>query len=331
MNQLDDVRQVLEAFEQGLGKYGSHLERFHRTFTFSDDTEEAIVLFNHLLSNEGKVDVDKLALEFAKRYVERDGDGETYGYGLMTRKVLRDIYEGTPWWEANKTYRKSEGTSSHVDDLVNALVDKKKWDEVADMVQKKIHQEKAAPKEEKVGSCGNGAVMRIAPLGALLSDKDPKEVAEQAVLSCLPTHEHPEAFAGAVAIAELARVLATDDCKDKGIFQHLINVTPESQVRNGIQKCVEIPVYQKKVDQAVAYLGNGMHVTCQDTVPLCCWLVVRGIHQRQTFEQVISDTTACQGDVDTTCAIVGGLYGIKNDPPEKWVNYCKPMEGVIEC
>ena len=330
MNQLYDVREVLAAFEQGLGKYGSHLERFHRTFTFSDDTEEAIVLFNHLLSNEGKVDVDKLAMEFATRYVERDGDGETYGYGLMTRKVLRDIYEGTPWWEANKTYRKSEGTSSDVDDLVTALVDRKKWDEVAAEVQKKIKQEKATPKEEKVGSCGNGAVMRIAPLGALLSDKDPKEVAEQAVISCLPTHEHPEAFAGAIAIAEMARLLVVGDYGKQDLLYKVLTVVPESDVKKGLWKAMDIPIWQpQKMNEVIAVLGNGMHVTCQDTVPLCCWLTARGIYHESSYEEVITETTACQGDVDTTCAIVGGMYGIISDPPEKWVNYCKPMEGVI--
>jgi hypothetical protein len=40
--------------------------------------------------------------------------------------------------------------------------------------------------------------------------------------------------------------------------------------------------------------------------------------------------TICQGgDVDTNCAIVGGIIGIASPPPEKWVKYCVEMEGVV--
>src|SRR5579871_2538676 len=50
------------------------------------------------------------------------------------------------------------------------------------------------------GSFGNGSAMRVAPLGAYFAD-DPERIAEQARLSSIPTHCHPEAVAGAVAIA----------------------------------------------------------------------------------------------------------------------------------
>ncbi|NED87385.1 ADP-ribosylglycohydrolase family protein, partial [Streptomyces sp. SID11233] len=44
------------------------------------------------------------------------------------------------------------------------------------------------------GSWGNGAAMRVAPLGAWYAD-DPREAARQAVLSARPTHQHPEGIA----------------------------------------------------------------------------------------------------------------------------------------
>jgi hypothetical protein len=47
------------------------------------------------------------------------------------------------------------------------------------------------------------------------------------------------------------------------------------------------------------------------------------------YESAIIDTCKCFGDVDTNCAIVGGLVGIINPPPIKWVSYCQPMEGVL--
>lgn len=53
------------------------------------------------------------------------------------------------------------------------------------------------------GSFGNGAAMRVAPLGAWFGTDLPGAV-EQARLSALTTHAHPEAVAGAVAVAVAA-------------------------------------------------------------------------------------------------------------------------------
>lgn len=53
------------------------------------------------------------------------------------------------------------------------------------------------------GSLGNGAAMRIAPLGGYLAD-DVGEAAAQAALSAEVTHAHPEGIAGAIAVAVAA-------------------------------------------------------------------------------------------------------------------------------
>src|SRR5277367_1280549 len=50
------------------------------------------------------------------------------------------------------------------------------------------------------GSFGNSSAMRVAPLGAYFAD-DLDRVAEQAELSSVVTHTHPEAVAGAIAVA----------------------------------------------------------------------------------------------------------------------------------
>jgi len=53
------------------------------------------------------------------------------------------------------------------------------------------------------GSRGNGAAMRVAPLGAFHAN-DPAEAAHQAALSASVTHTHPEAAAVAVAAVHAA-------------------------------------------------------------------------------------------------------------------------------
>ena len=51
------------------------------------------------------------------------------------------------------------------------------------------------------GSFGNGAAMRVAPLGAYFAD-NLAQAAEQARRSAVVTHAHLEAVAGAIAVAE---------------------------------------------------------------------------------------------------------------------------------
>lgn len=129
LGQMYHVGDILKALETGMVKFGGQLDKFQNQFQYSDDTEECIVLFNHLMEAKGTgadnyplIDQDKLAMEFATRYMKNDPDGEIFGYGLNTRKVLRDIYDGVPWTEANKFLKpKAEGMPSHIDSLVDSL------------------------------------------------------------------------------------------------------------------------------------------------------------------------------------------------------------------
>ncbi|MGW4247441.1 ADP-ribosylglycohydrolase family protein, partial [Nocardia sp. NPDC004722] len=54
-----------------------------------------------------------------------------------------------------------------------------------------------------VGSWGNGAAMRVAPLGAYFAGR-PDRAAAQAASSAEVTHRHPEAIVGAMAVAVAA-------------------------------------------------------------------------------------------------------------------------------
>jgi len=72
-----------------------------------------------------------------------------------------------------------------------------------------------------VGSFGNGAAMRVAPLGAWFSDQQLSAVAVEAQRSAEVTHAHPEGVAGAVAIAvATAAVYQRVDHFDS-VLQHL--------------------------------------------------------------------------------------------------------------
>lgn len=359
LGQLYFAHDILKALSEGVAKFGGQLSQFHKQFQYSDDTEEAIVLYNHIkgktaFSNTPLIEQDKLAMEFATRYMTRDPDGEIYGYGLNTRKVLRDIYEGTPWDTANKFVKtKKEGMPSHIDSLVNSLSTGKNMKAAMHEVNLVLErQKKGETGGELQGSCGNGSAMRVAPLGAYLAsqwvDKSgdfdkhglmpfEKHIIAEAALQSEPTHCHPEGIAGAIAITSLTYDITTavalgEEFNRNTVYDNLIRRVPEGIVRQGILKAQIMP-YETPIGKAIEILGNGTHVTCQDTVPLCCWLTIKHLDltgkDPETYEKAIIETSMAFGDVDTNCAIVGGMVGVVCPPPAKWTQFCEPMEGVV--
>ncbi|MEK7467482.1 MAG: ADP-ribosylglycohydrolase family protein [Planctomycetota bacterium] len=84
-----------------------------------------------------------------------------------------------------------------------------------------------------------------------------------------------------------------------------IDLTPGSQVRVGIERARNLGP-DISVPTAVNALGNGMSITAPDTVPFALWNASRRIDD---FEDALWETATGMGDVDTTCAIVGGIVG----------------------
>jgi ADP-ribosylglycohydrolase len=157
------------------------------------------------------------------------------------------------------------------------------------------------------GSYGNGAAMRVSPVGAYFAD-DLDAAAEHARRSALVTHTHPEATAGAVAVAVAAalawRLRETTPRPSRAKFlSQIMPLVPPGKVREGIARALDLPP-GTPVENAVAVLGNGSRVMARDTVPFTLWCA--GEHLGR-YENAIWLAASGQGDVDTTCAIVGGI------------------------
>ena len=174
------------------------------------------------------------------------------------------------------------------------------------------------------GSFGNGSAMRVAPVGAYFAD-DPGRIAEQASLSSVPTHTHPEAIAGAVAVA-VATGLAwqmkqsASHPNSQLFLQQIHEALPDSHVRQGIRKAIDLSP-EADVETAVERLGNGSAVTAPDTVPFALWCAARHL---TSYEEALWATVSGLGDRDTTCAIVGGIVtmyaGVESIPAE-WLQH----------
>jgi ADP-ribosylglycohydrolase len=155
------------------------------------------------------------------------------------------------------------------------------------------------------GSYGNGAAMRVAPIGAWFAGNLAR-VVEEALKSAEPTHAHPEGAAGAVAVA-VAAAVAFDGGDGSAILDAAIAKTPPGAVRLGLVAAKELGP-AAPLEEAVARMGNGSQISAQDTVPLALWCAARHLDD---YEQALRTIVSAQGDTDTNAAIVGGIVACK--------------------
>ncbi len=178
------------------------------------------------------------------------------------------------------------------------------------------------------GSFGNGAAMRVAPLGAFFADDFP-ELIEQARLSAEVTHAHPEAIAGAIAVAVAAGVAV---CARKQavkpmvgeFFAEILSCTPSSEVKSKLARAQTMPG-STDIAHVAAMLGNGTGVSAQDTVPFAVWCAAQWLDD---FETAMWKTVSALGDRDTTCAIVGGIVASftgREGIPSNWLADREPL------
>ncbi|QKW18426.1 ADP-ribosylglycohydrolase family protein [Kitasatospora sp. NA04385] len=178
------------------------------------------------------------------------------------------------------------------------------------------------------GSLGNGAAMRVAPLGAWFAE-DLDEAVEQAVYSAEVTHTHPEGVAGAVAVAVAAALAARSRMPGGGpygesLLYEVADRTPEGAVRAGIRVAAELPP-ETEPGRAAALLGNGKRISAADTVPFALWAAA---YHLDDLVGGLWTTAEGLGDVDTTCAIAGGVIAAGTGlggVPAAWRERCEAL------
>ncbi|MFJ5645172.1 ADP-ribosylglycohydrolase family protein [Streptomyces sp. NPDC093223] len=167
------------------------------------------------------------------------------------------------------------------------------------------------------GSWGNGAAMRIAPLGAWYAD-DPEQATHQAEISAYPTHQHREAVVGAMAVAAAAALAAAPDGPPgpEELLDGVVALVPRSAVGQGLRRARDMLDYDD-AGTVAAVLGCGRRTSAHDTVPFALWSAARALGD---YETAFWTTARVGGDVDTTCAIVGGVLaaGAAGAPPAAW-------------
>ena len=178
-----------------------------------------------------------------------------------------------------------------------------------------------SPKLFGSGSYGNGGAMRAAPIGGFFYD-DLKRAAKEAELSAEVTHAHIEGKSGAVAVA-VAAAIATHRPYPTGadFIKEIIPFMPDGITKSRVELAMKVP--PDEFWDAVKQLGTGNEVSSQDTVPFCLWIAAYHLGR---YEDALWNTIKGMGDVDTTCAIVGGIVALSvPEVPASWLLRREPL------
>ena len=163
------------------------------------------------------------------------------------------------------------------------------------MQERRDHREIAAT-HSPGGSLGNGAAMRVAPVGLFFHD-DLDQVWEQARLSALPTHTHPLGIEGAQLLAVAVALGLRDDPFDRAaFFGELLRRCTSDEHRARLDRAAST--------EDVAGLGNG--IKAPESVPTAIALFASA---PDSYPDVIGRAILLGGDTDTIAAMAGALAG----------------------
>lgn len=178
-----------------------------------------------------------------------------------------------------------------------------------------------------MGSWGNGAAMRVAPLGAWFAG-DPSLAATEAAQSAEVTHGHPEAVAGAIAVAVAASLSATD-LPATELLPAVLAHTPPSEVASRLRRVSRLPATADPRHVA-GMVGCGSEISAVDTVPYALWCAASYLDD---LTEALWTTATPGGDLDTTCAIVGGVVAARTgltEVPTAWLTACEPLPTWVD-
>lgn len=171
---------------------------------------------------------------------------------------------------------------------------------------------------EPYNSFGNGAAMRVSPVAMWFESID--EVREQAKLTAICSHNHPEGLRGAATVAGAIN-MAIRHCKGKSKNNFMAMLIALEVARFYKYNIIDI----KKED-----VQNKFDETCQGTVPVALWI----ISESRSFEDAIRKAVSLGADADTLGAIVGSIaehiWSIPEDIKEKALSYLPDeMKAVV--
>lgn len=169
------------------------------------------------------------------------------------------------------------------------------------------------------GSYGNGAAMRIAPLGLLYAPDVLQKWRADVFEAVRCTHVHPEAVDGAMvqalAVSRMARE-GLPQSSPESLLNRLTSACETDAMRKAL--AVVADLLQRSVSDAEAAETLGTGVASVESVPIALFLAFRYLEDP---ELALVRAVGLGGDADTigamTGAVVGTHHGWRSFPP-RW-------------
>ena len=153
----------------------------------------------------------------------------------------------------------------------------------------------ASENPQPYNSWGNGAAMRVSPVGFAFDTVE--EVLEQARLTAVISHNHPEGIKGARATALAVFLARTEHNKE--------------EIRQQISRRFGYDLQRSIGEIRPAY---GFRISCQETVPEAIVAFLDSV----SYEDALRNAISLGGDSDTLACITGGIaeayYGEVPEP-----------------
>jgi len=111
------------------------------------------------------------------------------------------------------------------------------------------------------------------------------------------------------------------------LIAHVIEHLPDSEVKRKADIARDLPSGLAVWPDVVAQSGNGSGIAPQYhyRYPIVLWCAGESL---ANYEEAIWLTASGGGDVDTTCAMVGGIVAMHTDPegiPVEWIQRREPL------
>ncbi len=149
------------------------------------------------------------------------------------------------------------------------------------------------------GSFGNGAAMRVAPVGLLFRDSR-ERLWEQARLSALPTHQHPLGIEGAQLLAVAVAHCSRAERFTRGaFFDELLPACQSAEYRTQLMLAAQ-------VSDPAGLIGLGNRIEALHSVPTA---IASFALTPESYEATVGHVIFLGGDTDTMAAMAGALSG----------------------